>query len=129
MTERSIQKTLRSYFFWTHPRGSFHYDVMVTLILAFIFLTPRFINWGDKAPLNSALAQPIQVERDGNYGLIITVPTKSVAVDLSADNRAVRRALHEAIQPVTGDAVFVVRWETVAGPDGKPVAWKVWAHR
>ena len=31
-------KVLRSYFFWTYERGSFHYDVMVTLILLFLFL-------------------------------------------------------------------------------------------
>ena len=124
-----MQKTLKSYFFWTHQRGSFHYDVMVTLILAFIFITPHFMNYGDKVPQNAALAGPIQVMRDGNYGLVITVPLTNVAVDLTADEKKVRRALHEAIQPVTGDAVFVVRWETVADTNGKPVAWKVWAHR
>ena len=124
-----MQKTLKSYFFWTHSRGSFHYDVMVTLILAFIFVTPRLINFGDKVPQNAALAGPIQVIRDGEYGLVITVPLKNVSASLSADTRTVRRALHDAIQPVTGDAVFVVRWETIADSAGNPIAWKVWAHR
>jgi hypothetical protein len=41
-------KILRSYFFWTYERGSFHYDVMVTLILLFLFLSPRFIDFADK---------------------------------------------------------------------------------
>jgi len=41
----------------------------------------------------------------------------------------VRRALHQAIEPVTGDAVAVVKWETTDYVDGKPTAWKVWAHR
>jgi len=124
-----MQKTLKSYFFWTHQRGSFHYDVMVTLILAFIFITPHLWNYGDKAPQNSALAGPIQVSRDGNYGMVITVPVENVAVDLSASNRQVRRALHNAIQPVTGDAVSVVRWETISDNNGKPTQWKVWVHR
>lgn len=130
MTQDSIRKTLRSYFFWTHPRGSFHYDVMVTLILAFIFITPHLINFGDKVPQNGALAGPIQVMRDGDYGLVITVPAQSVVVDPNASLRAVRRALHDAIQPVTGDAVSVVRWETADyDQSGKPGSWKVWAHR
>ena len=30
-----MQRILKSYLFWTYPRGSFHYDVMVTLILVF----------------------------------------------------------------------------------------------
>jgi hypothetical protein len=124
-----MQKTLKSYFFWTHQRGSFHYDVMVTLILAFIFITPHFVNYGDKVPKNAAMGIPIQVGGDGDHGLIITVPMENVTVDLSASDRVVRRALHEAIQPVTGDAVAVVRWETVSDANGNPTAWKVWAHR
>ena len=35
-----MKQILKSYFYWTYGRGSFHYDVMVTLILAFIFITP-----------------------------------------------------------------------------------------
>jgi hypothetical protein len=41
-------KTLRSYIFWTYERGSFHYDVMVTLILLFLFVSPRFIDFKEK---------------------------------------------------------------------------------
>ena len=40
-------RILKSYLFWTYERGSFHYDVMVTLILAFIFVTPHVWNYGD----------------------------------------------------------------------------------
>ena len=40
-----MSKLLRSYFYWTYPRGNIHYDVMVTLILLFIFVTPQF--WDD----------------------------------------------------------------------------------
>ena len=39
----SLTDNIKSYVLWTHPRGGFHYDVMVTLILAFIFLTPSSI--------------------------------------------------------------------------------------
>ena len=38
-----MNKTLKSYFYWTYPRGSFHYDVMVSLILVFIFAAPHFM--------------------------------------------------------------------------------------
>jgi hypothetical protein len=129
-----MQKTLKSYFFWTHQRGSFHYDVMVTLILLFIFVTPMpfmrgLINYGDKAPTSGMLVEPIQVVGDGQYGLILTVPAQIIQLDPSADIRTVRKALHQAIQPVTGDAVSVVRWETVSDATGKPTEWKVWVHR
>jgi hypothetical protein len=34
---------LKRFIFWDFPRGSWQYDVMVGLILAFIFLTPKTI--------------------------------------------------------------------------------------
>jgi hypothetical protein len=127
--QRSVGGTLKSYFFWTHQRGSFHYDVMVTLILAFIFISPWIFNFGDKAPRNQHDAGAISVIGDGEFGMIITVPAQNVKVDLNAGERTVRHALHDALQPVTGDDVSIDRWQTVSGPDGQPAAWKVWAHR
>ena len=43
-----MQRMLKSYLFWTYPRGSFHYDVMVTLILIFLFVSPHLINYRDR---------------------------------------------------------------------------------
>src|SRR5271170_2856344 len=43
-----MQRIIKSYFFWTYPRGSFHYDVMVTLILIFIFGSPLLIDYKDR---------------------------------------------------------------------------------
>jgi hypothetical protein len=34
---------LRRFVFWEFPRASWQYDVMVGLILAFVFLTPRAV--------------------------------------------------------------------------------------
>ena len=48
-------RLLRSYLFWTYDRGSIHYDVMVTLILVFLFVGPRFIDFGDKPVANVPL--------------------------------------------------------------------------
>ncbi|WP_263356490.1 hypothetical protein [Acidicapsa ligni] len=124
-----MQKTLKSYFFWTHQRGSFHYDVMVTLILAFIFVTPHLWNYGDKPPANASFVNPIQVTGDGDHGIIVTVQYNDVHVDPSANYSTVSHALQRAIEPVTGDAVAIVRWETVWDSSGRPTVWKVWARR
>jgi hypothetical protein len=43
-------KTIKCYIWWTYERGSFHYDVMVTIILLFIFLAPLVIDFRDKPP-------------------------------------------------------------------------------
>ena len=41
-------RLLRSYVFWTYERGSFHYDIMVTLILLFLFISPHVIDFHDR---------------------------------------------------------------------------------
>ena len=69
-------RTLRSYIFWAHERGSLHYDVMVTLILLFIFITPRFINYRDRPQFQ--LPSQIMVENDGSGELIYQVKAADV---------------------------------------------------
>ena len=125
---RSFGQVLRSYFYWEYPRGSFHYDVMVTLILLFIFVAPRFWDFGGQPTPASNLRHPIQVSGYGTHGLIVTVAASDVPVPAGASDRQVKDALRKAIEPVTGDAVFVDRWQTITGPDGQ-LEWQVWAHR
>ncbi|MGH9487272.1 MAG: hypothetical protein ACRD04_06735 [Terriglobales bacterium] len=36
------RKKIASFIWWNYPRGSLEYDIMVGVILAFIFLMPRF---------------------------------------------------------------------------------------
>ena len=127
---RGVKQILLSYFYWTYPRGSFHYDVLVTLILAFIFVTPHIWNYGDRPSNAAGPPHPIQVIGDGGRGLIITVQAADVDLDLNttASCQTVKKALHRAIEPVTGDAVFVDHWETVKDAQGN-WSWRVWARR
>ena len=124
----SVGQILKSYFFWTYSRGSFPYDVMVTLILLFIFVTPHLWDYGARPSSIASLEHPIQVVGSGSHGMIITVPAVDVIVRSGATEEQVKNALRLAIEPVTGDAVFVERWETVTDAHGK-VSWKIWAHR
>jgi hypothetical protein len=62
------------------------------------------------------------------HGLIVTVRASDVNMPAGATDQVVKKALRKAIEPVTGDAVFVEHWETVTDAQGN-VAWKVWAHR
>jgi hypothetical protein len=129
---RTVKQVLLSYFYWTYPRGNVHYDIMVTLILAFIFLTPQIKGWnyGDKPSPLGGPPHPIVVTGNDGQGVIITVPASDVSLDLNttAPDAVVKKALRKAIEPVTGDDVFIVHWETGSDGQGSPV-WKVWAHR
>jgi hypothetical protein len=128
--DQLMNKILKSYFYWTYPRGCFHYDVMVTLILAFIFITPHLWNYGDRPSDAAGPQHPIQVVGDGGQGLIVTVQATDVNLDLhtKAPDKVVKKALRSAIVSVTGDAVYVDHWETLQDAQGN-MAWRVWARR
>ena len=125
-----MKKLLKSYFYWTYPRGCFHYDVMVTLIVLFVFVTPHIWSYGDRPSNAAGPPHPIQVVGDGGRGFIVTVQASDVSLDVNttASPQVVKKALHKAIEPVTGDAVSVQRWETVQDVHGN-WAWRVWARR
>jgi hypothetical protein len=122
-----IQQVLKSYFYWTYSRGTFHYDVLVTLILLFIFVTPQLWNYGAKPSLAAGPVHPLQVIVNGR-GVIVTVEASDVKIPADASVNQVKKVLRQAIEPVTGDAVFVEKWDTEKDSQGNLV-WKVWAHR
>jgi hypothetical protein len=127
-----MSKILKSYFYWTYPRGCFHYDIMVTLILAFIFVTPHIPGWsyGDKPSPASGPHHSLLVEDSGDRGFLVIVQASDVSLNLNTtdSNQVVKKALRKAIEPVTGDAVQIEYWETAKDTEGNWV-WKVWAHR
>jgi hypothetical protein len=125
---RTVKQILLSYFYWTYPRGCLHYDVMVTLILLFIFATPQLWNFGDKPSPAGGPLHPIQVIGNDGRGLIVTVQDVDANVPAGASEAVVKKALRKAIEPVTGDAVIVDGWKTVTDAQGN-LAWQVWAHR
>ena len=125
--KRSFGQVLRSYFYWTYSRGSFHYDIMVSLILLFIFITPQLWDYGAKPSPIAASSHPFQVVPSGR-GVIITVQASDVTVPVGASNRQVKKLLRKAIEPVTGDDVYIEHWETARDAQGN-LTWKVWAHR
>lgn len=124
-----MNRILKSYFYWTYTRGDFHYDVMVTLILLFIFVTPHLWNYGDKTSALEFPTHPIAVTSDGGRGLIVTVQAADVKAGPADSDAAVRKALRVAVEPVAGDSVYLDRWELTRDANGDPAAWKVWAHR
>lgn len=120
----SAGRVLKSYIWWTHERGSVHYDVMVTLILLFIFLTPRFFNYGDR-PKPDWPANEIRTSIGQGGELVYEVPVAMLAVESGTPSG---QALHDAIVPVSGP-VTVDRWTPVREIGGRVVAWRVWGHR
>src|ERR1700760_4929025 len=95
-----MQRILKSYLFWTYPRGSFHYDVMVTLILIFLFVSPRLINYRDR-PQEAPMANKyVRVRADGANAWSYQIGADQLA-DTSSDEK-LKAELLESIQAISG---------------------------
>ncbi len=120
-----VWRTIKGYLFWTYERGSFHYDVMVTVILLFIFLAPRFIDFKDQPAEHVKHQNSIVVTPDGSRGFVYQVD--AAAVD-AQDESMVRQNFARLLRPVTGPAI-VERVEPVRDRSGHIVAYRGWIRR
>ena len=113
--------TIAGYIWWTHPRGNVHYDVMVTLILAFIFLAPLKINFKDKPQERPAHLTRIVVNCDPSGVCIYRVDAGAVQGTTDAE---IRESLLNIIGNVTPDAE-ITHWEPVRDAKGRETEYKV----
>ena len=120
----SIWRTIRDYIFWNYQRGSIHYDIMVTLILLFIFVTPLFINVNDKPIEHSPHPTAVVVVPDGQDGPMYQVPVTSVPGENDA---AIRTELLRIITPISGRA-SISHYEKTLDAAGQPV-YQVWVKK
>jgi len=118
------EHSLRGYFWWTYPRGSVPYDVMVTLILAFIFLAPIWINFRDKPMLRSPKQTEVVVQQTGD-GFLYKVDAS--AINGSSD-KEIRNSLLRIIEPISG-FVVIDRYQPVRDSKNNIVAYNVWVRR
>ena len=119
-----ISQTIKGYIWWMYPRGSVHYDVMVTLILAFIFLAPLWINFRDKPVERSPYQTEVVVKPEGN-GFLYKVD--ATAIQPGSDDQ-VRDELLRTIEPIAGE-IRIDRYEAVRDSKHNIVAYNVWGHR
>jgi hypothetical protein len=120
-----VWRTLRSYVLWSHERGSVQYDVMVTLILLFVFFSPKLINFKDKPVDHNPHPTGVVVMPDGQGGLIYQVEGSAVAGE---DEDARRGELLGIIEPISGE-VTITKVETVRNQSGRVAHYKVWVER
>ena len=118
-------RTIRSYILWQHERGTLHYDIMVTLILIFVFLSPRVINFNDKPALQSPNAADVVVTPDARGSLVYQI---SASVITPGDDRLVRDQLLRIIKPISGE-VSIVSYDAVTDSKGHVRTYKVLVKR
>jgi hypothetical protein len=124
-------KLLRNYIFWAYERGSFHYDVMVTAILIFMFVSPHFIDFKDKPVETVALhASEVLVKEAGTSGGSSRFVYQIRSDDMGgASTDAERRAaILRVVEPISGE-VSLERYEPVLDTHGKLIAYNAWVLR
>jgi hypothetical protein len=104
-------KTIKGYVWWTYDRGGLHYDVMVTLILLFIFLSPRYIDFKDKPLERTPHQSGVIVKPDGN-GFVYEIPAAAVGHAPDVD-----KALLRVIEPIAGE-VRLIETRVITDPKG-----------
>jgi hypothetical protein len=121
----AVWRTIRSYILWQHERGTLHYDIMVTLILIFIFLSPRVINFNDKPIARNSHPTDVVVTTDGEGRLLYRVQASAISPD---NGQPVRQQLLQVIEPISG-AVSIVSYEPVLDHNGNIQSYKVVVQR
>jgi hypothetical protein len=127
-------KLLRSYIFWTYERGSFHYDVMVTLILVFLFVSPRLIDYKDRPVETVALhASEVLVREAGSSGgngrfMFEIRADEQGGPQANQTDEERRAAILRVVEPISG-AVTIERYEPVVDAQGRVVAYNAWVVR
>jgi len=122
----AIWRTIRGYILWSYERGSIHYDVMVTLILIFVFLSPYWINFKDRPIERNPHPMGVSVLPDTQGGFIYQVEGAAVT---EKDDAGVRAELHRIIEPIAGGAVVINKYETQSDRSGRILTYRVWVQR
>ncbi len=128
---RSFGQLVRSYFFWTYERGSFHYDVMVTLILVFLFVSPHYIDFNDRPVETVALrASEVLVKEAGTEGNSSRFMYQIRADEMgdAKTDAELRGAILREVEPISGE-VTLERYEPVLDSHGKVIAYDAWVLR
>ena len=118
-------RTIRGYILWQYERGTLHYDIMVTLILIFIFFSPRVIDFNDKPIARNSHPTDVVVTTDGEGRLLYQVAANAVS---PGDDRSLREQLLRIIEPISG-AVSIVSYEAVTDHKGHVQSYKVTVQR
>src|SRR5688572_8957883 len=112
-------------FFWIYERGTWQYDVMVILILAFIFLSPR--HWFHDRPRVSGSNPEIVLLRNDPAQKVYELP--ATLMDAKADGSLTRSA-ERVLQVYTGRRVQILRIEPEdVDTDGQVMSYAVWVDQ
>jgi hypothetical protein len=121
----ALWRTIRGYILWSHERGSLPYDIMVTLILIFVFFSPYVLNFKDKPVEHTPHPTGVVISPDGRGGFVYQIDAAAVP---GTDDRAIRGSLLRIVEPIAGE-VSITRYEAVRDRSGRIETYRVWVQK
>ncbi|PYX03657.1 MAG: hypothetical protein DMG85_19300 [Acidobacteria bacterium] len=118
-------RTIRGYILWSYERGTIQYDIMVTVILLFVFLSPYWINFKDKPVERNPHPTGVAVVPDAAGGFVYQIEGSAVT---GKEDAIIRAELLRIIEPISGE-VNITRYETIRDRSGRILGYKVWAKK
>jgi len=118
-----IFRTIRDFVLWSYERGTLQYDVMVTLILLFVFLSPIWLNFKDKPVERNPHPTGVVVMPQAEGGFVYQIDGSAV---MGTDDEGVRAELLRIIEPISGE-VSITKVDKVRDGKGRVLSYRVWA--
>ena len=119
-----IWRTIRGYILWSYERGTIQYDIMVTLILLFVFLSPHYLGYNDKPIDRNPHPTGVVIVPEGS-GFVYQIEASAVQ---GQNEAAIREQLLRIIEPISGE-VTIIKYEVVHDKKGNVQSYKIWAQR
>ena len=119
---RKVWQKLRPAIFWSYRRGSWQYDLIVVIILAFIFLSPRDIFLDQPRP---PTVQEIESLQDDNGTLVFWVDPDVVE---NSTPEEVDARLHDLLKQRSGKNLRIIDKKPTTDAEGAVRAYLVYAQ-
>jgi len=124
----NLWRTIRDYILWSYERGTIQYDIMVTLILLFVFLSPYWINFRDKPVERNPHPSGVVVTPQAGGGFIYQIDGAAISAKDDKDEASVRAQLLRIVEPISGE-VSITKYEVVRDRQGRVLTYQVWVQK
>ena len=117
---------MKKHLLWTFDRGSFQWDVMCLIILAFLFLIPRHFFQDVPEFMKVSATESVHKTVDKNGNTIFTVKLDEPRF---LDTYEVRVATQGMLEHVLEKPVRVLNMQPIRDWTGRVIAYAIWKER
>jgi hypothetical protein len=110
---------------WTFDRGSFQWDILCLLILAFMFAIPR--DWFQDVPDFMKVPSSGSVKATGKDGN--TIYTSKLETPAFFDTTETRKLAAEMLERSLGVPVKNPEWQPIRDWTGRVVGYAIWKEK